>query len=372
MSIAVSIATLAASGASSSYGELLAFRSLNGFFGGVSLGLGSATVCDLFFEHERGLYMGIYTVSLISGGHLAPIVGGYIEKSLTWRWCFNIPSIIHAVILPVFILTVPETLYPHGQLEKDYRPFQSWMHNMTMRGKIHPVRRLRLVDFLRPLQMLQYPSVLLPTIYYMVSFAWGSILFIISSANVFAKTYHYKPYQTGVLLGTPLTVGSVLGELISGAFSDWISNRRALARNGVRKPEDRLLALPPAIILIPLGIIIEGVCIERKSQPIGAAMGIAIASFGLQIATTVVYTYTNECYRQQAAELGTLLNFSRQMFSFCVGFYAVQLGEKIGFQNAWIVFAFVNFAVSLPVLLLIVKGEQWRNMLGPVNFHSDL
>lgn len=262
---------------------------------------------------------------------------------------------------------------------------------------IDPHRQLRIIDFFRPLQMLKYPSVSLPTLYYAVSFGWGSILFIISSANIFAKTYHFKPHQTGVLLGVPLTVGSLLGEMLSGAFSDWICSRRALARGGARKPEDRLFALGPAIILLPLGLIIEGVWIERMTHWSGVGMGIAIASFGLQIASTIVYTYTNEvrstfhfasskshdcsssfadedmqCYRPQAADIGTLLNFCRQIFGFCVGFYAVDLGERIGFQNAWIVFAFVNLAVSLPILILILKGEQWRKTLGVPDFHKDL
>ena len=238
--------------------------------------------------------MGIYTLSLITGGHIAPIAGGYIVKNtLTWNWCFYIPAIITAFMLPLFIFTVPETLYSHSA-ERVQRPYGSWMENMTMRGRAHSSRSLKFIDFFRPIQMLMYPSVLLPTLYYAVSFGFGSILFIITSANIFLKVYKYKPYQTGVLLGVPLTVGSVIGELVAGGLSDWISEKRALARNGVRKPEDRLLALFPAIVLLPLGIIIEGVCLTHKSPPIGTGFGIAIASFGLQIATTVVYTYTAE------------------------------------------------------------------------------
>ena len=238
--------------------------------------------------------MGIYTLSLITGGHIAPIAGGYIVKhTLTWHWCFYIPAIITAFMLPLFIFTVPETLYSHSA-ERAQRPYGSWMENMTMRGKAHSTRSLKIIDFFRPIQMLMYPSVLLPTLYYSVSFGYGSILFIITSANIFLKVYKYQPYQTGVLLGVPLTVGSVIGELVAGGLSDWISEKRALSRNGVRKPEDRLLALFPAIVLLPLGIIIEGVCLTHKLHAIGTGFGIAIASFGLQIATTVVYTYTSE------------------------------------------------------------------------------
>ena len=247
---------------------------------------------DLFFEHERAFYMGIYTISLITGGHIAPIAVGYIVKdTLTWHWCFYIPAIITAFMLPFFILTVPERLYSRSA-ERAQRPYGSWLENMTMRGKAHSTRSLKPIDFFRPIQMLMYPSVLLPTLYYSVSFGYGSILFIITSANIFAKVYKYKPYQTGVLLGVPLTVGSVVGELVAGGVSDWISERRALARNGVRKSEDRLLALFPAIVLLPLGIILEGVCLTHRMPAMGTGFGSAIASFGLQIATTVVYTYT--------------------------------------------------------------------------------
>jgi MFS family permease len=293
VTVAISIAMSVASGKAQNYGQILTFRALHGFFGGVPLGLGSATVCDLFFTHERGFYMGIYTVSFILGGHVAPIIGGYIEKDLTWHWCFYVPAILTAGVLVIFAFTVPETLYSRAP-EALARPHRTWTQNMLMQGKAHPTRRLHIVDFFRPIQMLQYPSVLFPTMYYAVSFAYGSILFIITSANLFGKVYHYKPQQTGLLLGVPITVGSVIGEAMAGGFSDWMSSRRAIARGGERKPEDRLLAIFPAVILIPVGIIVEGVCLQHKTHWIGVAMGIAIASVGLQVATTVVYTYTAE------------------------------------------------------------------------------
>ncbi|KIW74639.1 hypothetical protein Z517_11409 [Fonsecaea pedrosoi CBS 271.37] len=371
ITVAISIAMSVASGKSENFRQILTFRALNGFFGGVPLGLGSATVCDLFFTHERGFYMGIYTVSFILGGHVAPIIGGYIEKDLTWHWCFYIPAILTAAVLVLFTLTVPETLYSRAA-EALARPRRTWMQNMLMQGKAHPMRRLRIIDFFRPIQMLQYPSVLLPTISYAVSFAYGSILFIITSANLFGKIYHFKPQQTGLLLGVPITVGSIIGEVMSGGFSDWVSERRAIRRGGERKPEDRLLAVLPAFILTPIGIIIEGVCLEREIHWIGVAFGIAIASVGLQISTTVVYTYTAECYKPQSPEIGSLLNFARQIFSFAMGFYAIPWAEESGVLNAWVAMAFIDVAFFLPLLLLFFRGEDWRMKLGEPKFHRDL
>lgn len=267
-------------------------RCLNGFFAGLPLGLGSAVVCDMFFVYERGFYMGIYTVTFITGGHIAPTIGGYIANNISWRWCFYVPAILTGALWLLFVLTVPETLYSRGA-EVIARPSRSWTQNMFMVGRAHPTRCLRLIDFLRPFQMLKYPSVLLPALYYAVSFATGSILFILSSANLFGRIYHYEPRQTGLLLGIPITIGSLIGETVSGGFSDWISAKRALFR-GQRKPEDRLLAIVPGSVLVPLGVIIEGVCLEYATHWIGVALGIVLSSIGLQIVTTVVYTYTAE------------------------------------------------------------------------------
>jgi MFS family permease len=228
ITLILSVATAVGSGAAPNYAGLLTLRAFNGLGAGAPGGLGCVTVCDLFFQHERGLYMGIFTVALINGGHLAPVIGGYVAKNLSWHWCFYILVIIGAVMVVVLILCLPETLYPRSQ-EALQQPQRTWVHNMTCRGKIHPTRRLQLMDFVRPLQMLKYPSVLIPAIYYSVSFGYASILFIISSANTFARIYKFQPYQTGLLLGLPLTIGTLLGELMSGGFSDWV--RYKIARS---------------------------------------------------------------------------------------------------------------------------------------------
>jgi hypothetical protein len=231
--------------------------------------------------------------------------------------------------------------------------------------------KMRISYFFRLFRMLLYPSVLLSAVYYATSFGYGSILFILTSSEIFLKLYKHEPWQTGVLLGVPLTVGSLLGELCSGYICDVIAERCAIAQSGRRRAENRLFAILPGAVLTPFGIIIEGVCITQKKQPFALGVGIAIATIGLQIVTTVVYTYTNHCYKPQAPEVGAILCFVRQIFSFCVGFYAVQLGEKIGFRNAWIAFAFVNVATFLPIIALMIVGKKWRVTLGAPKFPSE-
>ena len=58
------------SAAAPSYGGVITGRVINGIGASVPLGLGPATICDLFTQGERGLYMGIYTVMVTNGPHI--------------------------------------------------------------------------------------------------------------------------------------------------------------------------------------------------------------------------------------------------------------------------------------------------------------
>jgi MFS family permease len=59
--------------------QLVVARVFNGLWP-TAMALGPATVVDLFFYHRCGRAMGIFTVILTSGAHVAPIFGGLIGQ----------------------------------------------------------------------------------------------------------------------------------------------------------------------------------------------------------------------------------------------------------------------------------------------------
>ena len=59
----VAVAASVGSASASSYGGVMTGRVFNGIASSVPLGFGAATICDLFPQGERGLWIGIYTVS---------------------------------------------------------------------------------------------------------------------------------------------------------------------------------------------------------------------------------------------------------------------------------------------------------------------
>lgn len=50
--------------------------------------LPSATIAEIFFLHERAFRVGIYTLLLLGGKNLVPLVSAAIIQSLQWRWVF--------------------------------------------------------------------------------------------------------------------------------------------------------------------------------------------------------------------------------------------------------------------------------------------
>ena len=50
--------------------------------------LPSATIAEIFFLHERAFRIGIYTLLLLGGKNLIPLVSAAIIQSLEWRWVF--------------------------------------------------------------------------------------------------------------------------------------------------------------------------------------------------------------------------------------------------------------------------------------------
>jgi DHA2 family multidrug resistance protein len=80
--------------------EMVLFRLLQGVFGAALVPLSQATLLDTYPRSEVGRAMGIFSMGVMVGPILGPIVGGYLTDELTWRWCFyiNVPLGILAIL----------------------------------------------------------------------------------------------------------------------------------------------------------------------------------------------------------------------------------------------------------------------------------
>jgi hypothetical protein len=112
------------------------------------------------------------------------------------------------------------------------------------------------------------------------------------------------------------------------------------------------------------------VCVENKQPWISLAVAELVTSIGVQAGTTLTYSYCSDCYKAQVAEVSTIINLFRFVFTFTVGFYALPFGDRVGFGEAWGTLAAANFLMWLPLLFLIWKSEYIRGRQGEPSWHS--
>lgn len=328
------------------YGQLLGARVFNGFFP-AAMALGPSTIVDLFFFHQRGRAMGGFTVVTTTGAHIAPIIGGLIGQYLGWRWTFKFAAILDGVMFLIILIALPETLYIRDSTNLtrtvEEREVQLGAKTYLTRLKPYtrfPDQKLHLNDFVWPaLRMAKYPSVLFPAIYYSAQYGFGSILPAVTVATIFRERFNWDTLEIGLAYGGALTIGGVLGELVSGVVLDTIV-RRARHRLGGQNPEPeaRLQGIWSGAVLLPAGLLIYGFTLQYRVHWFVPLFGMGLAVFGLQPVATTCYTYSVDSYREQGGEVAALFNFIRQVFGMTYAFYVVLLCEKIGYQFAFLLF----------------------------------
>ncbi|KAJ7606944.1 MFS general substrate transporter [Mycena polygramma] len=354
-----------------SYGGIIVGRFFTGF--GVASGnvVSFAVISDVFCLHERGKMLGLVTVALFSGPHVAALPGGFIAQDVGWRWTIILPSILNAVCLVLIVFCLPETLYVRGL------PFiksNGKYHRLRLTGTRAVGRKLQLIDFAQPFRMLKYFPVVLLGWYAAVAFTLGGIMPAQTVSALFRTYYKWGSARTGVALSVSTTIGGLLGELVSGPVIDKLMER-SRKREGHVRPESRLHGMWPAIFLLPAGLLMFGFSItnhELEHSYIGATVGIAVTSFALQMITTPIIAYCVDCYKPQSADVVQLLNFARQEMSFTVGFWAIRYGDVVGFQFSGITYACVSVFFFLPVLWIMVYGERLRERLGEPSFNKEI
>lgn len=341
----------AAYAAGDAYGQLLGARVVNGLFP-AAMALGPLSVVDLFPEHQRGRAMGLFTVILTSGAHVAPIVGGLVGQFLGWRWIFKLAAIMDGVVFLVILFGLPETLYvvqtttearnnaseqqQQQQLTTPTSPsspvphataatttasrktrWSSYLSRLKPYAGPFPGRRLRPRAFVWPaLRMAKYPSVLFPAAYYSAQYGFASILPAVTVAAIFKEAFGWNTLEIGLAYGGALTIGGILGESVAGVVLDRIVKRahaRARQQDDLAgenhhenhhdadctgqevEPEARLQAIWTGAVLVPVGLLIYGFAIEHRVHWFVPLFGMAVSVFGLQPIATTCYTYSIEC-----------------------------------------------------------------------------
>src|SRR3989440_3941716 len=107
-------------GQSQNMTELIAFRALQGIFGGVLFASVFATIGDLYSPAQRarlqGVFAGIFGIASVVG----PVIGGYLTDNLSWRWVFYVNVPVGVLAMVVVFLTLPSVRHSASWRDIDF------------------------------------------------------------------------------------------------------------------------------------------------------------------------------------------------------------------------------------------------------------
>ncbi|RDA82392.1 hypothetical protein CP532_6272 [Ophiocordyceps camponoti-leonardi (nom. inval.)] len=371
-----------------SYGAVAVCRAITAFFVSPTGALGTAVVSEVFFYRHRGRCLGVWTVMTTVGIPLAPVVFGFVALRVGYRWIYWSLAITNFVQLILHYFFGSETRYEPTPTRTiiTSTSFSSSSSFSPSASSPHPWPRLKKLrridpnpigwyDFARPLTFVTRWRVAIVAASFAVIFLWGSILLNLEIPQIFPAKFGLNPQDVG-LQNMAIIVGTLLGELVGGYASDrWMAlgrrrrRQRAAAEEAEEEkkkktssPEFRLWLSHVGYALTMVGCAVFFLQLDKASNRwnITPLVGVALAAMGNQMVTTVLMTYTVDCYPADATAVGAFLNFVRLTFGFLGPFWFPQMIENLGFARCIAVPTVMIFVVSvLPTMLLQYKGSHW-------------
>lgn len=323
-----------------------------------------AAFADMFNNKTRGYAMCFFSLGVVVGPQVAPIVGGFISSSyLGWRWTEYITGIMGSVSICLVVFFYKESHYPIilvNKAEELRRRTGNWGIRAAHEEFNLSFKEIMEKNVSRPLVLLfTEPIILLITIY--VSFVYG-ILYLCLTAYplIFQLGYGW----TGGKVYLPY-IAMVVGQVFACL---WVLYRekeyiRQVDLNGGKPvPEARLPALIPAGIIFPLGLLWlcwSGNYADKVHWAVPACSGIFIG-FGIMAIFLPALNYIVDSYLIYAASAMAANTIIRSIFGAAFPLFATYMFQGMGTNWAGLLLGLFGFAMAPVPFLFIKYGKRIR------------
>lgn len=376
---------------------------LQGFFGAPIESLLEITVSDIWFEHERGRWMNLYAMALLTSNFMAPFVAGFIADGQGWKWVIYWSSIWCAISFAFCFFFMEETNYSRKRISLDdelaevsfsnsdndsgikhqkvstsneksaptvhvdteigetisiHYTTKTYIQKLKIFDSTRPLNQLW-INFKRPILMFRFPVLLWSGFAYGASLVWFNVLNATSSL-IFTEYYKFTPTQVGLTYISPV-IGSVIFCFYAGWASDWIKVKLARRKNGVSEAEDRLWVLLPYAIVAPAGLIFWGVGASRGVHWMGPVIAMGMIGGSGALGCSVPCTYAVDSYREMSGHSMVVVIVIRNLLSFAISYVITPWITNMGVKNTFIAACFISMFCTLTFIICIFWGKRMRN-----------
>ncbi len=180
---------------------LLAFRVLQGLGSGGGGVVGRAVVRDLFHGPDAQRMMSHMTMVFGLAPALAPIMGGWLEVHLGWRWIFGASALFGTLLLVLCWRHLPESLPPESR-----QPFRPSLLARSYLDAISHTRFMLLV--------------------LLMALAFAGFSLYVGSASHFIMDLLHLPETAFGWMFIPLVGGLITGSALAARLASRLTRRR--------------------------------------------------------------------------------------------------------------------------------------------------
>ncbi|KAF2872796.1 putative MFS transporter [Massariosphaeria phaeospora] len=373
-----------------SNGEWLANRILMGFFIAPIEALPEISVTDVYFTHQRGLHMATYAFTLAGSNYFTPVICGFISEYQGWRWVFYWPAIFLAVVFVFLFLFMEETNY-NRKTSGIVTISSSTTSEAT--GKVGDEEKTRSVSpgsvvdgdstaktktfaqklsvwqptpgqnipqrAIRSLKYLGWPCIFYAGFSYGSYLIWFNVLNGTASIILGGPPYNFRASMVG-LSYLSCCIGVIIGALVSGKMSDWLTVKLARRNNGIMEAEQRLWPFVLCVIAVPSFLILWGVGAAEGIHWFGLVFAMGGLAFTSTVGVTLSVNYLIDCYHDISGDAIVTVIIVRNTMSFAIGYGITPWLTNLGYKNCFISAAFVGMTASSVFFVMVKYGKSLR------------
>ncbi|GAO52258.1 hypothetical protein G7K_6339-t1 [Saitoella complicata NRRL Y-17804] len=342
---------------------MLVGRFIQGCAGSTGSTMVGGTLADIWHSDERGTPMSMFaTVAMVSTS-LGPLVAGYINDGLGWRWIHWIQMIVCGVCCIVFVLVLRES---RGSvlLSKRAKKMRKETGDQRIRAPADDERAslavLVKVSLTRPLWLLISEPVVFSFSLWL-AFVWGILYLFLESIPLTFQTVHGFSTSSVSLVFLAMTIGVLIGAVLDFTVQQPLYLKSAQrSETGQPIPESRLYSSCVGSLILTGGMFMYGWSSREGVHWIVPTIAVAMVGFGLYTIYLCVFNYLSDIYGRYASSALAAQSFLRNMFGAGFPLFTVQMFNKLGFAWASSLLGFIALALSAVPFVLMKWGPEIR------------
>lgn len=353
-----------------SYGAMLVSRLITGSGASVFATLTGGVVSDVFSKEERNTPMSCFSLAIMVGTGLGPLVSGITVDRLGWRWIFYIQLMTIGASTLVLVASFHETR-SNVVLARKCEAINKVLDGVgpTENSPAAPRWRFQPQDVEHKLdagviwRSFTFPATLLtsePVVFCFslwVAFAWAILYMQFSSIGIVFRDVHgFDSTQVGAVY-TVTIVAAMIGTMLAVA-QDTVMRRMWPHR--MATAEGRLVAPCIQSILLPAGLFWFGWTSRPGIPWISPTLAVGSCTLGIFSIYLAVFNYIADTYGAYASSAQAAHSMCRNVLAGAFPLFIDIMLRRLTYSGASSLLGGIGLLLTAIPWLLSVYGQRIR------------